>query len=816
MPNKINTTKQGPATSGEGIRNKRAIPTLAIIQGVAAIGGMMIKGINALVDAKRASSFNNAIKLINENVQITHDRLITLENRTAMMAKAIIPVLKDFKQQINNTNDRLNRQYRMMMKAHDRYNRLFRQTHNTFQIHHLALLMVKDYIMILVCTLQRIHRQYIRYKSALDDTLIGIEHLNSGYLTHCILDPKILAQYLEAVEDDLEETAPAFEPVFTNVYQYYGNSLISFTNIIDDLLLQLLILIKLKVQVPMSLFSIETAPVPLDAETYLGEKREYTQIIPETELIALTENNYIPLTQAQISLCAKIGYMYYCEYAHLLKKCTEHTCMSAIYYDQGSDIKVKQCKTIITFDTILESKILDAGDLLILSNLQKPWTIACKDISRVFEIEYSTYCILNRSELCECSLTAGNYLLSYMNINCGNVPEARDGYFTTYYSFNKIVLDIITEKFNIQVDENTRNQATLLHDDIPGYDLPTIDFVDTTTDQDKDVSILEEDNLQIYAHLDNVLVHMIDKQQTAIFKSNQDFNKNKQKISQYMKYAENWQVASVICSYTAMACDVLLIIAMIAFLLKYRKTMQAMLTAFLQTNTKNTAIQSVQADRIGRTYPLLFMINLPKEEEIIDDLREITMMEYVVQAIMIIVCIAIVLIIMYFCCMKCRHTRTIFKYCFPFLPISRIVRTSRRTDLFVEVINVTKGNGIWANFISTGCFPTQIQLSRPIQKDDVQIETVCCIFKQIRINWLNINVTEISRTTINMPDTAYLAIFMDNDLTHITEDHFEIKLIARLLDQMHVVQPPVFPLRYDDAPPSAPQFPEHLHSLLTC
>ena len=717
LPNKIKIMQQWPATSCEGIRNKRAISTLAIIQGVAAIGRMMIKGINALVNAKRASSFTNAIKLINENVQITHDRLITLENQTAMMAKAIIPVLKDFKQQINNTNDRLYRQYQMMMKAHDRYNRLFRETHKTFQIHHLALLMLKDYIMILLGTLQRIHRQYVRYvryESALDDTLIGIEHLNSGYLTHRILEPRTLARYLEAVEDDLEETAPVFKPVFTNVYQYYSNSLISFTNIIDDLLLQLLILIKLKAQVPMSLFSIETAPVPLDAETYLGEKREYTQIIPETELIALTENNYIPLTQAQILLCAKIGYMYYCEYAQLLKKRMEHTCMSAIYYDQGSDIKAKQCKTIVTFDTILESKILDASDLLILWNLQKPWTIACKDISRVFEIEYSTYRILNRSKLCECSLTAGNYLLSYTNINCGNIPEVRDGYFTTYYSFNKIVLDVITEKFDIQVDENTRNQAALLHDDIPGYDLPTIDFVNMTTDQDEDVSILEEDNSQIYAYLNNLLVHMIDKQQTAIFKSNQDFNKNKEKISQYIKYAETWQVASVICSYMAMACDVLLIIAMIIFLLKYQKTMQAMLAAFLQINTKNSAIQSVQADWIGRTYPSLFTINLPKEEEIIDDLREITMMEYVVQVIMIIVYIAIVIIIMYFCCTKCSHTRTIFKYCFPFLPISHILCTSRRTDLFVEVTNITKGNGIWAHFVSTGCFPTQIQLSRPI------------------------------------------------------------------------------------------------------
>ena len=369
LPNKINTTTQGLVTSSENIWSKRAIPALAIIQGVTAIGGMMIKGVNALVDAKRASSFNNAIKLVSENVQITHDRLITLENRMAMMAKAIIPVLKDFKEKINSTNERLTVQYRMMTRAHNRYNTLFRQTHKTFTIHHLALLMFKDYITKLVGTLQRIHRQYIRYESALDDTLISIENLNSGYLTHRILDPQILGKYLEAVEDDLEETAPEFELVFTSVYQYYGNSLISFTNTIDDLLLQLPILIKLKVQVPMSLFSIKTAPVPLDAETYIAEKREYTQIILETELIALTETNYVPLTQAQISLCAKIGYMYYCEYAHLLKKRTEHTCMSAIYYDQGSDIKAKQCKTIVTFDTIPESKILDASDLLILSNL---------------------------------------------------------------------------------------------------------------------------------------------------------------------------------------------------------------------------------------------------------------------------------------------------------------------------------------------------------------------------------------------------------------------------------------------------------------
>ena len=226
--------------------------------------------------------------------------------------------------------------------------------------------------------------------------------------------------------------------------------------------------------------------------------------------------------QAQISLCAQIGYMYYCEYAHLLKKHTEHTCMSAIYYDQSSQIKADKCKMIVTFDTILESKILDASNILILSNLQKPWMIICKDVDRIFELDYSTYHVLNRSELCECSLTAGNYLLSQTASNCGDMPEANDGFFTTYYAFNKIVLDELTEKFNIQVDDDTITQLVLLHSDIPGYDLLALNFM-SPAEEAQENHILKEEDSMIYKHLEKVLVHMIDKQDAKIFKSHDDY-----------------------------------------------------------------------------------------------------------------------------------------------------------------------------------------------------------------------------------------------------------------------------------------------------
>ena len=108
--NKIVQDSRGLVTSSDkteheeySTRNKRAIPLLAIVQGTAAIGGMLIKGINALVDAKRANSFNNTIKMLNANIEITHNRLVTLENRTSMMAKAIMPALKDLNFQINKT-----------------------------------------------------------------------------------------------------------------------------------------------------------------------------------------------------------------------------------------------------------------------------------------------------------------------------------------------------------------------------------------------------------------------------------------------------------------------------------------------------------------------------------------------------------------------------------------------------------------------------------------------------------------------------------------------------------------------------------------
>ena len=47
----------------------------------------------------------------------------------------------------------------------------------------------------------------------------------------------------------------------------------------------------------------------------------------------------------------------------------------------------------------------------------------------------------------------------------------------------------------------------------------------------------------------------------------------------------------------------------------------------------------------------------------------------------------------------------------------------------------------------------------------------------------------------DMPSEAKVSIFTDNDLTHINDDHFEINLVTRLLNQIYVF--PILPPGYN-------------------
>ena len=87
--------------------------------------------------------------------------------------------------------------------------------------------------------------------------------------------------------------------------------------------------------------------------------------------------------------------------------------------------------------------------------------------------------------------------------------------------------------------------------------------------------------------------------------------------------------------------------------------MQAMLTVFITMNTSNSGIPSTKANPISRTFPLLFMIKIPEEEKIVEDLQETKSMKLIVQATMVIVCIIVAFFVLYYCCKKFRQLCTL-------------------------------------------------------------------------------------------------------------------------------------------------------------
>ena len=65
--------------------------------------------------------------------------------------------------------------------------------------------------------------------------------------------------------------------------------------------------------------------------------------------------------------------------------------------------------------------------------------------------------------------------------------------------------------------------------------------------------------------------------------------------------------------------------------------MQVMLMAFITMNMSNSGIPAAKANSTSRTFPALFIIKIPEEEQIVEYLQEIENMQLVVQVIMVII-----------------------------------------------------------------------------------------------------------------------------------------------------------------------------------
>ena len=69
----------------------------------------MIKGLNAYLNHKRNAAMSNTVKQLYENDQIFHDRMLIMQNRTALLTKTQLQQVNSIRESINKFDQTLNK-----------------------------------------------------------------------------------------------------------------------------------------------------------------------------------------------------------------------------------------------------------------------------------------------------------------------------------------------------------------------------------------------------------------------------------------------------------------------------------------------------------------------------------------------------------------------------------------------------------------------------------------------------------------------------------------------------------------------------------
>ena len=408
MPNK-NAIIYGKETQSDVSRQKRVIPLGLIFFGVSAIGGLIMKGINTWSNYKKSKAMTKAVEKLYEAQEIDHRQLTRLEGQTSLLAKTTKTAFQHIDYQLLHLDTKLNYTVQHMTEFFKRTETHFRFTWEALVSNRLVIHLLSSGSAMYDMVLRQYLHYYKNYDVTLDHFLTGLDALGTGQLTFQVLDPDELDRFLSAIRRQLWEERSPFELAFNHTYQFYAEPMVMLSNTHDQLLVNVPILLRLATQKPLNLYSIDTVPMPFDTETLEGKNNEYTFINNSYPYMALNEHNYIPLTETQLRMCDKMGSTYYCQNSYVLRQRMQHTCESAIYYKMDAKTISKHCQTKFAANIEFSPKVLDAGETMVLFNLQRPWILLCGQEKRSTEIEIAMYKVVDRKEFCECSLTARSF-----------------------------------------------------------------------------------------------------------------------------------------------------------------------------------------------------------------------------------------------------------------------------------------------------------------------------------------------------------------------------------------------------------------------
>ena len=298
-----------------------------------------------------------------------------------------------------------------------------------------------------------------------------IRSLSKGYLPISLIPPSKLETILEQVKLALTKTNKDYDLVLSRLYLYYDMKLVTFG--IDNqknLSIQFPVFVQPYIQTRLTLYQIETVPVPiLDAN---NKAQSYTQLKIEKPYIALNEEIYISLHPHELNTCKRIGYEYFCKELFVVKSKHKYSCASTVYFNLNHEIK-ENCEFDFYFNkTDVTPSVLGAGQQIILANWPSYKRIICTHNNNIpVNIPSYPYVLLDRNILCNRDIEAeSNFLLESLTA-CGEHEKPDlEMHFTVNLAMVDY-LDQLNETIDTPIIRNWTNHKQILAKSLESFEM---------------------------------------------------------------------------------------------------------------------------------------------------------------------------------------------------------------------------------------------------------------------------------------------------------------------------------------------------------
>ena len=237
-----------------------------------------------------------------------------------------------------------------------------------------------------------------------------------------------------------------------------------------NLIIQFPVFVAPYTQARLTLYQVETVPVPvLDMN---DRAQSCTQLKIIKPYIALNDEMYISLRSQELNTCKRIGYEYFCEEHFVVKSKHKYSCTSAVCFNLNHEIK-QNCNFEYHFNkTDITPSVLDGGQNIILANWPSYKRLICTYNNNVpVNILSHLYILLDRNILCNCDIEAEDNFLLESLAACGeNNIQKLEMFFTVNLAF-LYHLEDLTEVLDTPIDRNWTHDKQILPISLESFEL---------------------------------------------------------------------------------------------------------------------------------------------------------------------------------------------------------------------------------------------------------------------------------------------------------------------------------------------------------